>query len=312
MMVAMDWLNYHHLLYFWMAVREGSIAGAAARLRLSHPTVSQQIRTLEEALGEKLLVRSGRRLVPTEAGKLVFGYAEEIFPLGRELVDTLKGRPTGRPQRLVIGIAEVVPRLIAKRLLDPARTGRDLQLVCRVDKTDRLIAALVAHEVDAVIADQPVPPGSGARAFNHLLGECGVSVFGRADLAARYRADFPRSLTGAPVLLPASATPLRRSLDAWLDGQGVHPSVEGEFDDSALLKTFGHDGAGLFWAPSVIEAAVCRQYEVEVVARVPEVRERFYALSVERRVRHPAVVDLCQAARTGLFAPSAVAGVQAT
>jgi LysR family transcriptional regulator, transcriptional activator of nhaA len=300
----LDWLNYHHLYYFWIAVREGSIARAATRLRLSHPTVGEQLRTLEDTLGEKLLVR-GRTLGLTEAGALVFSYAEEIFPLGRELLDTLKGRPTGRPLRLVVGIAESLPKLVAKRLLDPARTGRELQLTCRQDKTTRLITQLAAHELDVVLTDQPVPAGSGVRAFNHLLGECGVSVFGRADLAARYRPGFPHSLDGAPLLVPTEDTHLRRALDAWLEAHRLRPDQRGQFDDSALIKAFGHDGVGLFVAPSVIADDICRQYTVEVVAHLPEVRERFYALTLDRRMRHPAVVDLCQSARSSLFAPVA-------
>lgn len=298
----MEWLNYHHLLYFWMVVREGGLSKAAARLRLSHPTVSGQVRALEDALGEKLLVKQGRRLVLTEMGRLVHGYADEIFTLGRELQDTVKGRPTGRPQRLVVGVAEVVPKLIAKRLLDPARAlSPKVQLVCREDKTERLFGELAAHELDVVLSDSPLPPGSGVRAYNHLLGECGVCIFARKDLATRYRKGFPRSLEGAPMLLPTGSTSLRRSLDQWFEESGVRPEVVAEFDDSALLKVFGQDGMGLFPSPSAIENEVCQQYGVVRVGRVTEVRERFYALSGERRIRHPAVSAICDAAREQLF-----------
>lgn len=302
----MEWLNYHHLLYFWMVVREGGMAKAAAQLRLSHPTVSGQVRALEEALGEKLFVKEGRRLVLTEMGKLVYGYADEIFTLGRELMDTVKGRPTGRPLRLVVGIAEVVPKLIAKRLLDPARAlSPQVLLVCREDKTERLFGELAAHELDVVLSDTPLPPGSGVRAYNHLLGECGVTIFARKDLAARHREGFPRSLDGAPMLLPMGSTSARRSLDQWFDERGVRPAVVAEFDDSALLKVFGQDGMGLFPSPTAIEREVCRQYGVVPVGRIDDVRERFYALSGERRIRHPAVSAICDAARTKIFGGAA-------
>jgi LysR family transcriptional activator of nhaA len=294
----MEWLNYHHLLYFWLVAREGGLAKAAARLHLSHPTVSGQIRSLERALGETLFAKQGRRLVLTEMGRLVYGYAEEIFTLGGELMDTVKGRPTGHPLRLVVGIAEVVPKLIAKRLLEPAMAvPQGVRLVCREDKTERLLAELASHSVDVVISDGPLPPGSPVRAFSHLLIECGVTILATKRLAAKHRRGFPRSLDGAPMLLPASTTVLRRSLDQWFDGHGVRPAVAAEFEDSALLKEFGTDGVGLFPSPTAIEGFVRRKYGVEVVGRLPEVKERFFALSVERKIRHPAVAAICEAAR---------------
>ncbi len=298
----MDWLNYHHLLYFWLVAREGGVAKAAAKLRLSHPTVSGQVHALEDVLGEKLLERAGRKLVLTEMGRVVYGYADEIFALGSELLDTVKGRPTGRPMRLVVGIAQVVPKLVAKRLLDPARAlPSPLRMVCREDKTDRLVAELGAGGVDVVLTDAPLPSGGRVRAFNHLLGESDITLFGTAQLAARHRRGFPASLDGAPMLLPAEGTALRRSLDAWFDAHRIHPRIEAEFDDNALLKAFGQDGAGVFPAVTAIEAEVRRQHEVEVVGRVPEVRESFYAISAERRLKHPAVVAISTAARASFL-----------
>lgn len=302
----MDWLthslNYNHLHYFWLVVREGSVAKAASKLRLARPTVSEQIHTLEKTLGEKLFVKRGRNLELTEMGVLVHGFADEIFSIGRELIETVKGRPTGRPQRLMVGVAEVVPKLVAKSLLDPARSMSErVHIVCREDKTERLVASLASHDLDVVISDSPLAAGSAVRAFNHLLGECGITIFARKDLAARYKRGFPGSLAGAPMLLPTESTILRRSLDQWFDDRGVRPVVEAEFDDNALLKAFGQDGAGLFAAPTVIEREIERQYQVVIVGRVPEVRERFYAISPERRVRHPAVLAICEAAREGLF-----------
>jgi LysR family transcriptional activator of nhaA len=299
----MDWLNYHHLYYFWLVTREGGLVQAAKKLRLAHPTVSAQVKALEESLGEKLFEKNGRRLVLTEMGRVVYDYAEEIFALGKDLVDTVKGRPTGRPLRLRVGIAEVVPKLIARQLLLPARRlETKVTILCREDKTVRLLSELGSHELDVVISDQPIPSGSLIKAYNHLLGECGVTLFARKELAARYRRGFPKSLNGAPLLLPSEGTELRRSLDQWFDETLILPKIEAEFDDSALMKVFGQDGAGVFPIPSAIEDKVREQYHVEVVGRVDDVRAHFYAISVERKIRHPAVAAICLSAREDLFA----------
>jgi len=295
-------LNYHHLMYFWLVAREGGLAAAAAKLRLSHSTLSAQIRSLEESLGEKLFERKGRNLALTEMGRLVYGFADEIFTLGDELLDTVRGRPTGRTLKLVVGISEVVPKLVAKRLLEPARSRAiNARISCREDKPERLLAELASHALDVVISDRPSPAGGGTRIFNHLLGECGVTIFARGPLAAKHRPGFPRSLDRAPMLLPTESTALRRAFDQWCDAHGIRPRIEGEFDDLALMKAFGQDGRELFPAPSVIESAVRRQHGVEVVGRIPEVKERFYAVSAERRIRHPAVIAICEKARNDLF-----------
>jgi LysR family transcriptional activator of nhaA len=298
----MQWLNYHHLLYFWTVVREGSVGRAAETLSLTQPTVSSQLKALETSLGEKLLERSGRRLVPTEVGRMVFGYADEIFGLGRELLDTLNDRPTGRPLRLVVGVADVMPKLIVQRLLAPAlRLGSGVHLVCREDKTDRLLVALSTHELDVVLADTPMGAGVSVRAFNHLLGESGVTVFGDKALAAKLRPGFPGSLGGAPMLAPTTNTVMRRSLDQFFGARDIRPRIVAEFDDSALLKAFGESGTGVFPAPSVIEEEVCRSAHVRVVGRLAEVRERLYAISIEKRLKHPAVVAISETARHELF-----------
>ena len=300
--MPMEWLNYHHLLYFWTVAREGSVARACQRLHLSQPTISGQLRVLEEALGEKLFARQGRGLVLTEVGRTVYSYADEIFSLGRELMDNLKDRPTGRPLRLSVGIADVVPKLIAYRLLEPAlKLPERVHVVCREDKPERLLAELALHGVDLVLADAPLSPSMRIRAFSHLLGECGVCFFAVPALAAVYRRRFPASLAGAPMLLPTDNTTLRRSLDQWFDAQGLRPQVVGEFEDSALLKVFGQTGAGLFAAPAAIEREVRKQYGVVVVGRVEEIRERYYAISAERRLKHPAVVAISEAAQHHLF-----------
>ncbi len=298
----MAWLNYHHLRYFWAAAREGGVTRASEKLHISQPAVSAQIRELERALSEKLFERSGRSLALTEAGRVVYRYAEEIFGLGTELVETLKGRPTGRPARLAVGIPNGIPKLIAYRLLQPAfELSEPVRVECREDRPERLLADLATHGLDLVLADAPAVPTAGVRAYSHLLGECGVTVFGVPHLAQAHRRKFPRSLDGAPLLLPTSDSRLRRLLDQWFEAQAIRPHIVGEFEDSALLKVFGQSGAGLFAAPSAIEASVRHQYGVQTVGRVG-LRERFYAITVERRLKHPAVVAISEAARHHLFA----------
>jgi LysR family transcriptional regulator, transcriptional activator of nhaA len=299
----MEWLNYHHLLYFYTVAREGGVARAAEVLRVSHPTVSAQVHLLEESLGELLLEKQGRKLVLTPVGKVVYGYAEEIFSTGRELLGTLKGRPTGKRPRVVVGIAEAVPKLVAKRILEPViKSTERFRIVCREGAAERLELSLGEHAVDVVISDAPLSPTSAIRAYSHLLGECGITIFAAKDLAQRLRRGFPGSLHGAPLLLPGSSSALRKELDRYFEANGFVPEVEAEFDDSALLKVFGQDGAGAFAVPSAIEALVKRQYGVSPVGRIPEVRERFYAISPERRLRNPAVVLLTERARERLFA----------
>lgn len=301
----MEWLNYHHLLYFWTVAREGSLVGAGKVLRLSHPTLSAQIHALEVELGEQLFERVGRRLVMTEMGRVVYRYAEEIFSLGRELLDTVHGRASGRPLRLDIGIVDAVPKLVVRRLLQPALSlPEPVRLVCHEDDFDRLLADLALHTLDVVISDAPVPPGSNIRAFNHLLGDTGISFVGTKPLASAYRRGFPKSLDGAPFLLPLERSALRRSLDQWFDRSGVRPRVVAEFEDGALLKVFGADGVGILPAPTVMEKDVCRQYGFRVIGRTPEVRERFYAISVERKLKNPAAVAISEAARHELFPPT--------
>ena len=298
----MEWLNYHHLLYFWLTVKTGSVTAASDELRLSQSTVSAQIRSLERALDEKLFRRHGRRLVPTDVGQVVFQYAEEIFGLGRELVDAVKDRPTGRPLRLNVGVADVLPKLVAHRLVAPALAlDAPVRLVCTEGKPPQLLAELALHDLDVVLSDTPADPGVAVRVFTHLLGECDVVLVAAPTLAERHRRGFPRSLAGAPLLVPGTGTSLRRALEQWLTSVDLHPRVVGEFEDSALMQAFGREGVGIFPIPSVIERDVCRQSGVRVVGRLPDVRERFYAISAERRLKHPAVVAISSAARNELF-----------
>ncbi|MEZ4230178.1 MAG: transcriptional activator NhaR [Polyangiaceae bacterium] len=298
----MEWLNYHHLLYFWMVAREGGLVPAGKVLRLSHPTLSAQVHALEEQLGEKLFTKVGRKLELTEMGRVVYRYADEIFSLGREMVDTVKGRSTGQPVRLDVGIVDVVPKLIVRRLLEPALGLEErVRLVCHEDTAERLLAELALHKLDLVISDTPVPSGSAIRAYNHLLGETGVSLFASKRLSTQYQKDFPRSLDNAPMLLPLETLTLRRSLNQFFDRHGISPRVIVECADSALLKVFGADGVGLFPAPSLLADELTRQHGVRLVGQLEGVRERFYAISGERKLKNPAVVAISEAARHELF-----------
>ncbi len=299
---GMQWLNYHHLLYFWVVAKEGTIAAACKELHLAQPTISAQLRVLERSLGEKLFTRVGRNLALTETGRVVYRYADEIFSLGRDLLDTVQGRATGRPLRFNVGVADVLPKLVAYRLLEPAlHLPEQVQLVCHEGSPPELLTRLAVYELDLVLSDSPIGSDVKVRAFNHLLGECGVTIFGTKELAAKYRQRFPKSLDGAPFIIPTANTALQRAMGRWFDSQDIRPSVLGEFEDSALLKVFGQAGVGLFAAPTVIEKEVQRQYSVRVVGRLESVRERFYAISVERKVKHPAVVAIADAARRKLF-----------
>ncbi len=298
----MEWLNYHHLLYFWVVAKEGTIAAACKRLNLAQPTISAQLRVLEKSLGQELFTRVGRNLALTDTGHVVYRYADEIFSLGRDLLDTVQGRPTSRPLRFNVGLADVLPKLVAYRLLEPAlHLPEQVQLVCHEGSSPELLTRLAVCELDLVLSDSPIGPDVKVRAFNHLLGECGVSIFGTKDLAAEYRRRFPKSLDGAPFIIPTTNTALRRALEHWFDSEDIRPSVFGEFEDSALLKVFGQAGVGLFAAPTVIEEEVQRQYSVNVVGRLESVRERFYAISVEKKVKHPAVLAIADEARQKLF-----------
>lgn len=299
----MEWLNYHHLFYFWTVVRTGSITRACEELRLAPPTVSAQLRSFEDHLGEKLLKRSGRNLVPTEIGLAVYRQAEEIFSIGREILDTVKRRPTSRPLRLVVGLDDVVPKEIAHRLIEPAlRLEMPIRLVCHEANLERLMAELALHEVDVVLSDAPVTPTLNLRLYNHYLGDCGVVWMAPPDLAKRYSRGFPKSLNGAPVLLPTDDTAIRRKLDQWLAGVGIEPRLVAEFEDFALLRVFGHAGAGVFPVPSTLERQLQKHDNVRRIGVAKGVMGHFYAISAERKIGHPGVIAICEAARREVFA----------
>lgn len=297
----MEWLNYHHLLYFWTVARSGSVSRASEELRLTQATVSAQLKSLERSLGEKLFRRSGRYLALTDAGKLAFRYADEIFSLGQEMLGTMKGRLEGGLPRLVVGVAEVLPKLVVYQLIKPALSLKEsYRIICREGTSEEMLPLLALNELDVVLTDAPLDAGSNVRAFSHLLGECGSMLFGAPKLAAAYRRGFPQSLNGAPVLLPARNTSTRRSLDQWFENQGIAPRIVAEFADSALLKAFGERGFGLFFAPTMIARDVQRQYGVKPIGAVQALKERFYAISLDRKLRHPAVAAISEAAKLKL------------
>ena len=299
----MDWLNYHHLLYFWTVAKEGGVSRAAEVLHLAQPTLSSQIKKLEKAVGQPLFERNGRSLILTETGHLVFRYADEIFGLGRELADVLHNRTDEDKLRFLVGVQGALPKLVVYELLRPAleSEGNEFQVVCIEGKIKELLGELAMHRLDVVFADRPLTPESNVRAFNHLLGKCGVTVYGSAKLARKFSKDFPQSLNSAPMLLPTQNTSLRRHLEQWFDENDIHPKIAHEFEDSAVLKVFGQAGHGLFVTPSAIETEVCRQYSVKVVGQIPDVQERFYAISIEKRLKHPAVLKISRSAKEKLF-----------
>jgi LysR family transcriptional activator of nhaA len=299
----MEWLNYQHLLYFWAVARYGSVVRASAELRLAQPTISGQVRRLEHVLGVKLFNRVGRNLVLSEVGKTVFRFADEIFSLGQDLMGTLKGRPSARPLRLTVGVADVLPKVLVQKLLEPAfGLGRSVHLVCREDRVvEDFLGQLAGHEVDMVLADRPIGPAINVHAYNHLLGECGTTFLGSAKLAKAFAKGFPRSISGIPCLLPGAHATVRRALDQWFEGQKIRPTIVAEFDDSALMYAFGEEGKGIFPAPTVFEAEFRKRYKVQVVGRVKSVRQQFFAISADRRLQHPAVLAIVHAARQAIF-----------
>ena len=294
----MKWLNYNHLYYFWMVGRHGGVARAGEELMVSQPTVSNQLRALESALGHKLFERAGRGLRLSEAGRVAFNYANEMFSLGQEMLNALERQPAGPALRLTVGVLDVIPKPLARRLLEPALAlPQKVRLVCREDKADRLLADLAARRTDVVLSDSPIGTAVQVQGFNHLLAESGVSFFATAELAAKYRRGFPKSLNGAPVLLPTDHTDVRRSLNGWFDAKRVHPQVVAEFDDSSLMFRFGRGGAGVFPAPTVMEAEMRKETGLRVVGRARDVRERFYAITLEEEPKHPAVAAVCGGGR---------------
>lgn len=294
--------NYSHLLYFWAVVREQGVAGAARELHVTPQTVSGQVKLLEERFRGKLLERRGRGLRPTELGLAVYRYADEIFTAGQELVRVVEGSGPGRQRSVTIGVSDTVPNLVAWRTIAPLMAGEEaFRVVCHTGSLDTLAAELAAHRLDLVLSSAPLPPSSGFRAYSHLLGECAVGFFAAPSLASRVKRGFPASLDQAPFLLPTERSPTRRILDGWFLAKGIRPRVVAEFDDSALIKTFAQGGLGLFAAPAVIAPEVTSRNGMRLVGTTTDLTAKFYALSMERRIRHPAVARLTVGARSDLF-----------
>jgi len=290
-------LNYKHLHYFWAVAKAGSIARASEQLHLTPQTISAQLSLFEEAQGEVLFRKSGRNLELTEAGRLVLSYADDIFALGQELEEVLHHRPTERTVQLRVGVSDALPKTVAYRLLEPAlQLPQTLRINCREGKLEVLLAELATHKLDVVLSDSAMPVTANVRGYSHLLGESGISFFATASLCAQYGLDFPQNLNGAPFLLPGEDAALRARLLQWLDQQNLHPRITGEFDDSALMSAFGQAGAGMFAAPTVIADMLMRQYDVQLVGQTGAIREQFYAISVQRKITHPAVLAISQAA----------------
>ncbi|MBL9165505.1 MAG: transcriptional activator NhaR [Planctomycetaceae bacterium] len=295
--MTLDQLNFDCLYTFWMVAREGSIARACPKLFLAQPTVSGQLRSLEKTLGNKLFTRAGRGLALTDTGHFVFRHADEIFNLGQELLRGVGGQPRSLPLRLIVGIADVLPKSVTYRLLKPALAFDKVRVVCREGKTDQLLAELALHRLDLVLSDAPLHPSLSIQAFSHLLGESTITIVGVESLAQKFRKNFPASLDQAPFYLPTENTVLRRSMDGWFDANGIRPLVLAEFEDSALMKSFGREGHALMAIPSVVERDVQLQYQLQAVGRIEAIREKFFAISAERRIQHPGVLAVSAEAR---------------
>ncbi|MCE2714500.1 MAG: transcriptional activator NhaR [Acidibacter sp.] len=298
----MKHLNYTHLLYFWTVVREGGVAAAARSLNLTPQTISGQLKLLEAQLQGALFEKQGRRLVPTELGRIAYAYSEEIFSRGLELASVLRGARTVGRRPVSIGIADAVPKLLTWRILEPLlRASPPFQLVCHEAPLAGLLADLAAHRLDLVLSTNALPADSGIKAYSHLLGESELGLFGVATLARKLKRGFPQSVDGAPMLLPTERSPNRRSLEGWFEAQQVRPSIAAELDDSALVKTFAQQGVGVFAAPLAIEREIVHAYGVQLIGKVEGLKARFYVLSTERRIKHPAVAIIREQAQTGLF-----------
>lgn len=301
-MITIDNINLHHLYYFWVVANEGSVTAASQRLGLAQPSVSSQVRKLETSIGTNLFERSGRGKVLSEYGQEVYQYADSIFDAAQHLVDFLNGQHSQRKESLTIGVPDIMPKLVAYRFIKPVcDENSSSEVICHASRFEDLLTDLAVNRFDLVLSHTPVASHVKIRAFNHKLGECGLTFFALPDVAAELRGAFPRSLESAQFLLPVSGTEMRRSLDQWFDSIGIKPNISGQIYDSALLKEFGGAGLGVFAMPSVIENEVCSQYGVEAIGRATEVREMFYAITTQKRIHHPGVKAIVESARKHLL-----------
>jgi LysR family transcriptional activator of nhaA len=292
-------VNFRHLYFFWVVAKEGGITRAASRLGLAIQTISTQLSQLEQQVGKALFTQQGRRLVLTEAGRLALAYADQIFLLGEQLTEALGETDSGKT-RLTVGISDSLPKLTAFRLLEATmHLERPVRLVCYEDQFEALLADLALHKLDVVLTDRAVRSGTNLRVFSHLLLDSATIVAGTPALAAIHGKDFPKSLHGAPFLLPTRNNALRGRIEEWFEMQEVRPDIVGEFEDNALLNTFGRRGMGLFFAPAALQQEVEEQFGAVLVGLVPQVREQFYAISNERKIKHPAVEAIMASVHQG-------------
>lgn len=296
-------LNYRQLHYFWAVAKAGSIIRASERLHLTPQTLSGQISLLEETLGVALFLRVGRRLQLTETGRLTLSYADELFQIGNDLEEALRSRPEDRSIQFRVGVDDAVPKSIAYRLLTPAMAlDKPVRIVCRENKLTRLLVELAIHRLDLVLADRPMPPETNVKGYSHKLGDCGITFFAEPQLASQLKGEWPHSLNAAPLLIPGEDAATRVPLMRWFDAHQIRPRIVGEFDDSALMHAFGQAGIGIFIAPSVIADEVQREHGVTAIGQTNDITEQFYAISMERRLTHPAVVAVNDTAHRKLFA----------
>lgn len=297
----MEWLNYHHLRYFWTVAKEGSLARAAEKLHVSQPSISEQIRELETALGEKLFRREGRSNKLTEAGQIVLGYAEEIFALGRELMNAVKQRPSAKTLRLYVGVADSFPKLVTNEILKPVFTlPQTVHVICREGKLEDLLAQLAAHRLDLVLADEPASSSANFKVFDHPLGETGTTFCAEENLAARLKKNFPQSLHESPALLPVDNTTLRRALETWFREQSVQPRVVAEFEDLALMNVMAVEGRGFIAVPTVAAKDALTHYGFHKIGEAPDCRVQLHVLTAARKIAHPAVTMITENSRTRL------------
>ena len=297
-------LNYRQLHYFWVVAKTGSIVRACEQLNLTPQTISGQITLLEQTYSIELFRRVGRQLELSESGRQILPYAEQMFQLGGELEALLRAQPNEQQIPFRVGVADVVPKSIVYRLIAPTmELSEPIRITCREDKLERLLADLAIQRLDLVISDSPMPSHLDIKGYSQKLGECGISFFATQRLAEQYGADFPKGLQGAPMLIPGQETVVRSRLLRWFAEQQIQPRIIGEFDDSALMQAFGQSGSGIFIAPSVIADEIKRQYAVELIGQTDAVAESFYAISVERKVKHPGIVAITEGARRELFTP---------
>jgi LysR family transcriptional activator of nhaA len=296
-------LNFHHLFYFWTVAAEGSVTAASRRLGLAQPSVSAQVRKLEESLGADLFEKQGRGRLLTDLGREVLRHAEQVFGSAQNLVDFLNGRTLDDATAIAVGVPDVMSRLVAHKLMAPLYQRQPaIAIECYGSNFEDLLSDLAVSRFDVVLSHAPMASHVRIKAFNHKLGDSPLTVFATPEIAASCRASFPASLDGVPFLLPTVGTELRRALDQWFDQQGIAPRVTGEFSDSALMKEFGSGGAGAFVAPSIVEAKVCKQYSVQAVGRLADLTEQFFAITTSKRIVHPGVAMMIDAARSAAFA----------